>query len=422
MNSIRAFLSALTLAFSLCAHARIITDTLYSAQGDRVIITYEITQHDNKVELKFKNARKNFGDAIRRKYSKVSETKLLFFDNIGVIEDVTFTGITPRAFSLPSEIGYTKSPDSYFFIDNQPAPLLTFEMKSSAEKTVSIPIYLAHYEGKRHYEILYLCGNLNVKMGGKGISNRNDKRLAESSYQMELEDAVSEEETDALNNLKLANELLAKQESVPFENILVEVYTNLQKQKYKIDNKEIVKKIDRFLEDYDATKKSLEKQAQAQAQTAQKEAERKADDEAFASCLTKEEFERYKNTHPNGQHVDEATAQIKKLEDEVAEEKKQEKKRTVWMIIGGALLAILLFVGNQVLQSFRNIRTQRSMMQMQQDAENRAKNMARSKIQGTIRRQTGKAMNQARQKGQSTVRNAFDKGKDKIGKNKRVSI
>ncbi len=424
MNSIKTFLLALALSVSLTVPARIKTDTLCSAHGDMVIITYETTQQDNKVELRFRSIRKSLGDALRRKYGKSSEIKLLFFDKIGITEDITFTGATPRAFSLPSDIGYTKSLDSYFFIDDQPFPSLTFEMKSTEEKTLTIPIYLAHYEGKRHYEILYLCDNLNVKIGSKVIPSRNNKRETETQYLTEMEEALSEDEDNALWSLNTAIELLAKQESLPFEDNLVDEYKFLQKQKHRISDKDIIQKIDRFLEEYDATKKSFEKQAQAQAQAAQEEADKKADDDAFARCLTKDDYEIYKKTHPDGQHVEEAAAQIKKLEDDAAAAKEKEKKRNIWMIIGGVLLAILLFVGNQVLQSFRNIRTQRSMMQMQKDAENRAKNMARSKAQGAIRKQTGKAMNQARQKSKIAVHNAVDKGKNVIGKNnsKRVSI
>ena len=90
------------------------------------------------------------------------------------------------------------------------------------------------------------------------------------------------------------------------------------------------------------------------------------------------------------------------------------------MIVGGALLAVLLFVSNQVLQTMRNRRTQRSMMQIQQDAVNRAKSMAKGKAKGAIRKQTDKA----RRTSQDAVRKAVDgvanpKGK---GNNNRVSI
>jgi cytoskeletal protein RodZ len=120
--------------------------------------------------------------------------------------------------------------------------------------------------------------------------------------------------------------------------------------------------------------------------------------------------------------LEEAEAKIEEMEAEARAKAEKEKKRNIWMIIGGVLMAILLFVGNQVLQSVRNIRTQRSMMQMQQDATNRAKNMAKSKAQGAIRKQTGKITNQAKQKGQTAMRNVIDKSTKKPGKNNRLSI
>lgn len=147
----------------------------------------------------------------------------------------------------------------------------------------------------------------------------------------------------------------------------------------------------------------------------------KADDEAFNGCTTKEDYERYMKQNPDGNHVEEAKAEVSKLEAKEKEEEASKKKRTIWMIIGGALLAILLFVGNQVLQSFRNQRTQRSMMKMQQDATKRAQSMARSKIQGEIRKQTNKATGQVRKKGQTIIRGTANKVKNNKGNN-RVSI
>lgn len=425
MNGIKTFLLALALSLSLFAPARIITDTLYSAQGDRVIITYETTQHDNKVDVRFRSTRKNLGDALRKKYSKNSEINLLFFDHVGIIKDMTFTGTTPRAFSLPSGIGYTKSPDSYFVIDNQPAPSLTFDLKSAGEKVVSIPVYLAHYEKKCHYKILYLCGNLNIKIGSSAKPYQEAKDEAKPQYQiLEMDDTLNEDEDEALCSLNTAKELLAKQESLPFDDNLTEQIKFLQKQKHnsKISKSEIIEQIDQFLEQYDATKKTLEEQARAQELVAQEEAERKADDDAYARCISKDDYEIYRKTHPDGQHLEEAEAKIEEMEAEARAKAEKEKKRNIWMIIGGVLMAILLFVGNQVLQSVRNIRTQRSMMQMQQDATNRAKNMAKSKAQGAIRKQSGKITNQAKQKGQTAMRNVIDKSTKKPGKNNRVSI
>ena len=149
--------------------------------------------------------------------------------------------------------------------------------------------------------------------------------------------------------------------------------------------------------------------------------EQKADNDAFNSCTTKEQYESYLKQHPYGSHVDDANAAITKINNEAQEKKDKERKRNIWMIVGGALLAILLFVGNQVMQSFRNIRTQRSMMQMQQDAAKRAQNMARGKVQNEIRKQTNKVTGQVRKKSQTIIRDTANKAKNNKGNN-RVSI
>ena len=74
-----------------------------------------------------------------------------------------------------------------------------------------------------------------------------------------------------------------------------------------------------------------------------------------------------------------------RIATENAEKEKEEKreKRNIFLIIGGALLGVLCFVGNQVFQHFRSVRNARNMMELQQDiafrAESEARNYARKK-------------------------------------------
>lgn len=75
------------------------------------------------------------------------------------------------------------------------------------------------------------------------------------------------------------------------------------------------------------------------------------------------------------------------------------------MIIGGVILAALCFIGNQVFQHFRNIRNQRSMMEMQQDIARRAENEAKRHAQNFARRKTNEVVNSARRSTQELVRN-----------------
>ena len=103
----------------------------------------------------------------------------------------------------------------------------------------------------------------------------------------------------------------------------------------------------------------------------------------------------------------------------VAQQKAEEdKKRNIWLMIGGVVLAVLAFVGSQVSQHFRNAKNQKNMMDMQnavaKQAEQEAKRRARTIAQAQAR--------QARSEMQKGARNFVNKGIGK-GKNKKdVSI
>ena len=421
MNSIRATLAMLLLLSSVIASAKEVTDTLYSAKNDRVIVTYSIVQKGNRVDFEIKNVRKLLGDYHRRKYGKeVGKIHTLFFDGIGAGKDVKFTGETPDIITLPSKASYTNSSDGYFIVEQWPT--LSFDLEDARGKSFTIPLYLAHYERKQHYKILCLCGNLEVIIPTatpKPSSTASPSSNKQPSRQRNVELIETGEEFDeyqeqALNLIKSIYKDLPEQNALPMSSTLKRKIDNLVDLQSKIKNEDVCKKIDEALEAYNAKEKELQK-AMVEAN------EKKADDDDFANCTTKEQYESYLKKHPTGSHVAEANTCIKDIEEGEKAEKDKQNKRTVWMIIGGVLLAILLFVGNQALQSFRNIRTQRSMMQMQQDATKRAQNMAQNKAKSEIRKQTNKAVGQVRKKGQTALRETADKMKNNKG-NKRLSI
>lgn len=421
MISTRASITVLLLLFNLCASATEVTDTLYSAYKDRIIVSYSITQKGSKVDLQFNSIRKLLGSYHYGKYKKEADRiHTLFFDQIvgGKEQGIQFKGETPTVICLPAKASYKKSSDGYFVVEQRPT--LSFELESSESKTFTIPLYLARYEKKQLYKILCSCGILEVHIPNtlaQSLSTRpaNEKSSRQNGIEfVEIEEELDEFDTEALNLIGLINEELSRQDTWPMENTLVKKIDRLNELQAKIKKEEIVKKISKTLDECNNKEKELKK-------AVDESNKQKADDDAFTSCTTKEEFERYLKQHPNGSHVEEANAEIVKIDNENKAAKDKENKRTIWMIIGGALLAILLFVGNQVLQSVRNIRTQRSMMQMQQDATNRAKNMARSKARGEIRKQTNKVTNQVRKKSQTIIRGTTDKVKNNKGNN-RVSI
>ena len=418
MKSIRASLAMLLTLFSLCSSAKEVTDTLYSAKNDRIIVTYSITQNGNKVELQFKTIQKLLGENHRSKYKKGDEISTLFFDRTDVSKDMKFSGETPTVVVLPSTASHKKSNDGYYVVEQR--PLFTFDLEPNEAKSLLVPLYLAHYEGKRHYKILCRCGTLEVQIPSTAAPSSQpkpspQKQSSSASYEsIEVEEDL-EIDFQALNLIKSITNSLPNQDTLPMESTLEKEVEILVGIKSKVKNDDVSSKIDLAIGAYNEKKKELEKEIN-------KKIKEREDDNTYATCTTKEDYERYLKQYPNGRHVEESKANIKGLEAKAKEEEDSKKKKNIWMIIGGVLLTILLFVGNQVMQSIRNGRTQRSMMQMQQEAANRAKSMAQSKVRGEVQKQTYKLKSQARQKGQTMMRDAAGKAKSNNKGNNRVSI
>ena len=149
-----AKLSVLMLLCSMSIQASVVTDTIYSPQRDRVIITYDISHNDNKATIRFIEAKKMLGASNKGKYSKLSEVKVVFFDRVGNYGDMAkFKGKTPKAFTVPAYARYQHSRDGegYFIVSEEPT--ITFDVDNGQKPTLNIPIFLAKYEKKGQYSI-----------------------------------------------------------------------------------------------------------------------------------------------------------------------------------------------------------------------------------------------------------------------------
>ena len=143
----------LLFLISFCASAKDVTDTLCSAQNDRIIVTYCITRKGNNVDLLFKSVAIRLGDYHRDKYkNEANKVRTLFFDGHVVKKDIKISvEKTPSLICLPANASYKKSSDSYFVLEEEPS--LSFELESTEATSVTIPLYLAYYEGKQRYRI-----------------------------------------------------------------------------------------------------------------------------------------------------------------------------------------------------------------------------------------------------------------------------
>ena len=387
----------LWMALMLCSTswADKITETLESPSGDRVTITYDLSIENDMAVLSFISASKVLGPAHARKYDKLEDVTVVFFDHVGVYSDGTvFKDADIRAFSVPVGLRCKSKMFGYYNVKQQPT--LTFELMGDEGATLTIPIYLVHYVRKLHYKVFASCGELKIEIvpPASKVNEINDVVPQTILGTVEIEEeAESLSDTDgiALNRANNIVSLLERQKEYPFEEYLTDEIKSLRSQRSEVKDDNVITRIDEVLSQYDSKERMMKAEYEKRLQQQQ---------QAALDSIKKEQ----------------------ERETQAAEAKEEEqKKRNVWMLIGGALLAVLLFVGSQVMQTIRNRRTQRSMLQMQQDAARQAEGMVKRKAQSAIKSKTSQAMNTAKQKGRNAIKTSIDKNKKNNG-NKRFSI
>ena len=343
------------LAIGLCAlgwagttQAKDVIDTLYSSDGDRIILSYSISQDGAKTTVIFTNVQKKLGSANQRKYRKLDEVAVAIFDRTGSYNDTKFEGMTPSAFMIPSGVNYNPSDDGFFLLGDNPQ--LTFTTSSEAQ--MSIPVYLAHYEKKRHYEVFSQCGNLafstKVTSGGGGSrasrgGNRGGDDRAANADDIIVSEEISDEGLtpidDAMITIANVQNQLQGVTKLPFPEDLTYQANHLRELRSKVSDLEVLQDINDVLASYDKKKAELEEKAEGEQQAAAAAAQQAAQEQAAAQ-------------------------QAKQDSIQAAEKKEasEEKKGMMWMIGGVAGLGMLLMFGKQIFQTIKNNKMQKMMM------------------------------------------------------------
>ena len=384
------FAGFLLLGCLLCpihAVGKIKKDTIYTTDGDRIILTYDIVNTTNQATVKFIGQQKKLG-RLNSKYKDLSKVAVLFFDRTGNYSgDVSFSNMVPEAFMTPSEVQFKKSSDGYYLI--QAEPKLSFTVKANAR--VLIPIYLAYKTKKGKYELFSKSRDLVIPLGGGTGTNRS---MASTQTVQQTITSTAEIETDntiavkVLESINLAKELLAQADGLPFSDNLLDEISYLRQKRREITDNALVSEISEVMEQYESKKRLLEDKSTEEQKAQQQAEELKAQQEAIANA------------------------------QQIASEK--EKKRNLWMIIGGIILAILAFIGNQIFQGIRNKKNQMRMMDMQQNIADKAEAEAKRQARNAIRTQQNRIEAGAKRKVSDAVRS---KGNIKInGKSKKASI
>ena len=347
MGSKKIFLTLVSLFAFAGIWAKEVTDTLESTKRDRVIVTYDISQNDGQIVINFLNARKILGQTFKSKYKKLDEVAVVFFDRIGKLGDkMEFSGLNAEAFMIPKDVNYRVSSDGYFLLNDNPK--LSLELNSSEPSELSIPMFLAHYEGKRRYKVFSRCEDLVIPLTKKS-PNRETRQTTQTIISQVEEDEEFTELDEAKILINKVSDLLSEQEEYPFSDELKQAISSLRDRSYRITDRDISSKISDLLSSCKLKEENLKRKADAAAEATAKEAELKA----------KLEEER-------------AIARQDSIAVEAKQKAEEEKKQNRWLMIGGVILAILAFVGNQAFQHFRNVKNQKSIMQMQENAVKRA--------------------------------------------------
>lgn len=399
----RKILIAFVLLFAcVSVLAREVTDTLESSKRDRVIVTYDITQNNGQITIKFLDVKKKLGGTYREKYQKLNEVAVLFFDRTGNYEDdMEFSGINTDAFMIPKEVKYKASKDGYFLLNDNPT--LTMELKYSENAVLSIPLFIAHYEGKHRYKVFSRCENLNIYLSKKKSVRVQDV----STQQLMTQTIISQEEmegTDAdvavANSLiNRINGLLAEQEEYPFSDELKQAISSLREISYRPIDSDLSSRIGEVLSACNSKEKVLKEEAKAAEYAAARNAE-------IQAKLAEEKAQARQDSIA-------AVAQKKAEEN---------RKQNLWLIIGGVILAILVFVGNQLFQHFRNVKNQKSIMDMQQNVVRRAEDEAKRRARNMTQSQINRVQGEARHKTRNAITDGIGKKGNKGKGNKGISI
>ena len=349
MMNIRRYLCLPVLALTVCTAslAKEEKDTLYSPNGDRVILSYNMTQDGGQVTVKFGNVQKKLGQRTQDKYKKLDEVAVVMFDRTGNYRDLKFDGQSPTPFMVPAAVNYTPSSDGYFLLQEE--PILQFSVKQGEEAVLSIPLYLAHYEGKRHYKIFGQCGTLQLKpkqgkskggsggamAGGGGVGQDDGGETTITSE--ELTDEGLSPADEAAIRVSSVMSMLEKAKKLPFSEELTHEASMLRELRFKITDEEVNKQIAQALEAYDNKKQKLEEQAE----TAEKAQAAQA-----------------------AQAAKEAKALTDSLSAESALQAAKDKKEIMWLVGGLGGLALLIFGGKQIFKAIKDSQMQKAQKQM----------------------------------------------------------
>ena len=391
----------LLLCVTIC-NAEEYRENIVTADEDRIIVIYEIQYQGEMAKITFLNVEKILSRQNSKRYRKPESIKAVFFDKIANYK-TSFIGITPNAITTTRNIRYSKSEKGYFLLENKPT--VSFTIVGEGEKMIYIPIYLTYYDSRSKYEIFTgssdFCIKLNPPITTSTSTDTKNIAMSHTSTEVKIatsDNVVDNEEAEGVyEQIDWVMELLGEQTKLPFSEMLIYEINTLRTMKRDVKDKKLSRAIQTCLMEYDSKKADLEREETLKEEQAKLEAEQKEQEKQL-----------------------ELLAEQKRIAEEQKRLAEEQKKRSLLMTIGGIILAAICFIGSQVLQHFRTLRNQRSMMEMQQDITRRAEAEAKRHAQNYTRRKVSDVVNGAKRGTQNVVHTKVNQSG--IKKTKKISI
>lgn len=381
------------LLMPLFASAKVVKDTIYTRQNDQIILTYDVSVNGDNVSIKVDNKPRIIPSDNLREACKgdLGLLKVVLFDRVGDFGKVKWNGMSPTAFMVPSGFSYGKSTDG-FYILGESAPI-SFVKNVSDKRDINFPLYVAIYEKKRTYKLVGSTSQpLKVTIGKASSGNNQPVRTEPETERIAIQtseelEADNEDVTKALSCMQMIRQLLASETEFPFSQTLQWEIHNLHLLRDRVKDTDIIERINEILLSCNNKEREL-KDAQNEASLAAQ-----AQEQALIAQQKAEEEARQKEADEKAR---------------IQEEKQQ--KRTLWMIIGGVILAILAFIGNAIFKHFRDVRNQKSIMEMQESLAKQAEHEVSRRSKEIVRNKAHQMAN----KGKSKIRQSLqEKGKTK---------
>jgi len=348
----RIFYTFIFLTVGLTAFCQPETVSLTTDKGDRISLTYEITEDGDDLLLSFSEAsvKSSAGKLLDLKGKKGDDLLVVLFDRRGNLPSFSSDEtIVPLA--VPPGLEYAPSSDGVFFL--QDGPVLKFKRPDrSRDVELSLPVYIAgRHLLKEGYKLMGRA-ELGIHLDGQvpPESSEDGGGLSDDGMSMTSPEAGGRDYSEINMSISRVKTLVEQQMSLPFSETFMLEVANLRA--WADDGSiapSVREKIQSALKAYEKKSGELEQEEKDAKQQAQADEERRKAEE----LAEKQEQE------------------LKELE-RMAEEKKSRLK----MIIGGILLAVVSVIGNQFLQYFRNMKTQEGMMKMQEQMADKAQKKA----------------------------------------------